>query len=162
MPRPMSALLEEVSREHFPRPPATLADIEEFERRMGWRLDAPLRAFYLHCNGAELFVPLPDTHYRILPLAEVVPGRVAIFGKDEDRRGPASQYAVCDVGDGNYVMVDVSRQEEGCYPLIDADHENWPDPAYCQQIASSFAEFLEKALRSKGRLYYLQTGSPDA
>jgi cell wall assembly regulator SMI1 len=159
MPTPMSALLEEVSRDHFPRPPATPEEIEGFERRMGWRLDPDLRAFYLHCNGAELFEPLPDTHYRILPLSEMVRARVAIFGKDEDRLGPASQYALCDVGDGNYVMVDVLPGENGRYPLVDADHENWPDPAYCARIANSFSEFLEKALRSNGRLYYLQSSS---
>ena len=156
MPRPMSSLLEEVSREHFPRPPATPGQIEEFERKMGWRLDSELRAFYLHCNGAELFKRLPDAPYQILPLSEIVRARVAVFGKDEDRLGPASQYAICDVQDGNYVLIDVSRQEKGCYPLIDCDHEAFPDPAYCEQIASSFSEFLERALRSKGRLFYLQ------
>jgi hypothetical protein len=153
----MSVLLEEVSRDHFPHPPATLEEIEEFERRMGWRLDAELRAFYLHCNGAELFKPLPETRYRILPLSEIVRARIAIFGEDNDADGPASQYTLCDVQTGDYIVVDVSRQKNGCYVLIDADHEAWPDPAYCEQIANSFSEFLEKALRSKGRLYYLQT-----
>jgi hypothetical protein len=51
---PMSRLLEEVSREHFPHPPAMPEQIEEFERRVGWKLDPDLRAFYPHCNGAEL------------------------------------------------------------------------------------------------------------
>ena len=32
-----------------------------FERRVGWRLDPDLRAFYLHCNGAELIERLPDS-----------------------------------------------------------------------------------------------------
>ncbi|XXF81303.1 SMI1/KNR4 family protein [Myxococcaceae bacterium GXIMD 01537] len=157
MRTPMSALLDEVSRQHFPHPPATPADVSAFERRMGWKLDSDLRAFYLHCDGAELFEPRPDTHYRILSLSEISRARVAIFGKDEDRLGPLSQYTICDVGDGNYVVLDVSRTEDGRYPLIDADHENWPAPEYCEQIASSFAEFLEKALRSNGRLYYLSS-----
>jgi len=34
----MSSLLEEVSREHFPHPPATPEEIEEFEQRVGWKL----------------------------------------------------------------------------------------------------------------------------
>jgi hypothetical protein len=50
----MSSLLEEISRDHFPKPPASPEEIEEFERRVGWRLDPDLRAFYLHCNGAAL------------------------------------------------------------------------------------------------------------
>lgn len=50
----MHGLLEEISREHFPYSPATLEEIEAFERQVGWRLDPELKAFYLHCNGAEL------------------------------------------------------------------------------------------------------------
>jgi hypothetical protein len=155
MASPMSSLLEEVSRHHFPYPPARLEELEEFERRIGWRLDPDMRAFYLHCNGAELFERLPDTPYRILPLSKLIRARVAIFGEDDDQWGPASVYAICDMQDGNYVVADIARLENERYPLIDADHEAWPDPAYCKQVASSFSEFLEKALRSKGRSYWL-------
>jgi hypothetical protein len=157
MAMPMSSLLEEITRRHFPYPPATPEEIEEFEQRMGWRLDPDLRAFYLHCNGARLFKTPTDCPYRFHPLSEVVRARVAIFGKrnDDDEHGPASVYALCDVQDGNYVLMDVARQKNGRYPLIDGDHEAWPDPAYCEQIASSFSEFLEDALRSDGRQFWL-------
>ncbi|WP_257449630.1 SMI1/KNR4 family protein [Archangium lipolyticum] len=155
MTTPMSRLLEEVSRDHFPYPPATPEQIEEFERRVGWRLDEDLRAFYLHCNGAELIERLPDTPYRILPLSKIVRARVAIYGEDDDKWGPASVYALCDVQDGNYVLVDVSREESGRHPLFDGDHEAWPDPAYCKQVASSFSEFLEQVLRTRRNLYWL-------
>ncbi|HZH14787.1 MAG TPA: SMI1/KNR4 family protein [Archangium sp.] len=155
MPTSLSSLLEEISRVHFPYPPATAEEIEEFERRVGWRLDPDLRAFYLHCNGAELFKRLPDAPYQLLPLSEVVRARMAIRREDDDQWGPASMYAICDMQDGNYVVVDVARQENGRYPLFDGDHETWPEPAYCEQIASSFSEFLEEALRSKGSSYWL-------
>ncbi len=154
MPSPTSRLLEEVSRDHFPYPPVTPEQIEEFERRVGWRLDPDLRAFYLHCNGAELIERLPDTPYRILPLSKITRARVAIYGEDDDRWGPALVYAICDVQDGNYVLVDVS-QEKGRYPLFDGDHEAWPDPAYCKQIANSFSEFLEQVLRTRRSLYWI-------
>jgi hypothetical protein len=156
MATPMSSLLEEVSRDHFPHPPATPEEIERFEQRMGWRLDPDLRAFYLHCNGAELFKRLPNTPYRLLSLAEIIRARVAIYGEDDDQWGPASMYAICDVQDGDYVLVDVSRQEDGRHPITDGYREAWPDPYYCEQIATSFSEFLKKALSSKGRLFYLQ------
>jgi hypothetical protein len=155
MPTSLSSLLEEISRVHFPYPPATAEEIEEFERRVGWRLDSDLRAFYLHCNGAELFKRLPDAPYQLLPLSEVVRARVAIRRADDDQWGPASMYAICDMQDGNYVVVDVARQENGRYPLFDGDHETWPEPVYCEQIASSFSEFLGEALSSKGRSYWL-------
>lgn len=100
MPRPLSDMLEEVSRSHFPYPPAT-----------------------------------PE---------------------DDDRWGPASVYALCYVQDGDYVVVDAGHPENGRYPLIDGWHEAWPDPKQCSQIASCFAEFLEGALRSKGRQFWLK------
>ena len=153
----MNHLLEEIARDHFPYPPATLEEVEQFERRVGWNLDSELRAFYLHCNGAELLERLPDSPYQILPLAEIVRARVAIFGgkNDDDAHGPACMYALCDIQDGNYVIVDVSSQENGCYRLLDGDHEAWPDPAYCKQIAHSFSEFLEQVLRTRRSLYWL-------
>lgn len=156
MPISIGDLLDEVSRDHFPHPPATLGEIDVFERQMGWKLDPDLRAFYLHCNGAELFKRLPNTPYRLLSLTEIIRARVAIYGEDDDKWGPASMYTLCDVQDGDYVLVDVARQENGRYPLSDGYHEAWPDPDYCESIANSFSEFLEKALRSKGRLFYLQ------
>jgi hypothetical protein len=156
MATPLGSLLEEVSREHFPHAPATPEEIEEFEQRVGWWLDPDLRAFYLHCNGAELINRLPDSPYRILPLSKIVRARVAIFGKknDDDAHGPASMWAICDVQDGNYLLVDVARQENGRYPIIDGWQEAWPDPKYCDQIASSFSDFLERALRD-GQAYWL-------
>ncbi|MBN1208216.1 MAG: SMI1/KNR4 family protein [Myxococcaceae bacterium] len=93
----LHSLLEEVSRDHFPYPPATPEETEKFERRVGWKLDPDLRAFYLHCNGGTLFKRGPDADYRFLPLSEIVRARVAIFGEDKDEDGPASMYAICDL-----------------------------------------------------------------
>jgi hypothetical protein len=154
MATPMSQFLEEVSRNHFPYPPATQEEIEAFEQRVGWKLDPDLRAFYLHCNGGTLFKRGPDADYRILPLSEIVRARVAIFGEDKD--GPASMYAICDLQDGDYILVDVGRQEDGRYPIMDGWHEAWPNPKHCKQIACSFEEFLERALHSGGSFFWLK------
>jgi hypothetical protein len=158
MASPMRRLLEELSRDHFPYPPATAEEIEAFEGRVGWRLDPELRAFYLHCNGAELFERLPGAPYLFLPLSQIVRARVALFGRrnDDDAHGPASLYALCDVQDGNYILVDVSQQANGRYPLVDGYHEMFPNPDYCRRIASSFSEFLAGALRSNGRQFWLK------
>ena len=151
----LSSLLGEISRDHFPYPPATPEQVEEFERTTGWRLDPDLRAFYLHCNGAELLKQRPDCPYRILSLSEIIRARVAIYGRDEDRYGPASGYTLCYLQDTDYVVVDVSKQNDGYYPLFDGWHETWPDPKYCRQIASSFSEFLEQVLRTRRPAYWL-------
>lgn len=155
----MQHLLAEVSLHHFPNPPATPAGIEAFEQRVGWRLDPDLRAFYLHCDGAELFTK-PDSPYRILPLSRLVRARMAIRGKDDDSRGPAFWYALCALHDSNYVMVDVSTHEDGRYPILDGYREGFPDPHACKRIAGSFAEFLAGALRSQGKWFWLQGDVP--
>ncbi|QRK12971.1 SMI1/KNR4 family protein [Archangium violaceum] len=157
MATPMSLLLEEVSRDHSPLPPATPEEIDAFEQWMGWKLDPDLRAFYLHCNGAKLFKTPTDCPYSIRPLSRIVRARVAIFGKrsDDDAHGPASMYALCDLQGGNYVLVDVAQQDNGRYPLIVGNPKAWPDPAARARIASSFSDFLERVLRSKGRQFWL-------
>ncbi|HZI15025.1 MAG TPA: SMI1/KNR4 family protein [Myxococcus sp.] len=147
-------VLEELSRAHFPGPPATPAQVAEFEARVGWKLDADLREFYLHCDGATLFVSRDeDPSYRILPLAEVRRARVAMRGEDDDSMGPSSWYTLVYCQDSDYVLVDVARQQEECYPLLDAFHETYP--LHVRRIAASFSEFLERALRGGDRLYWL-------
>jgi hypothetical protein len=153
----MDTLLEELSRRHFPNPPASPHQIEEFEKRAGWPLDPDLRAFYSRCDGARLF-KRDDEIYRILPLSKIIRARVAILGRDSDEDGPSSWYAVCDTGDTDYVAVDTSKTENGRYPLLDCFHETFMEPGSNKRIAHSFSDFLEHALRSGGRLFWLQEG----
>lgn len=150
----MEEPLAEISRYHFPNPPASPGEIEEFERRVGWRLDPDLRAFYLHCNGAELFRK-PDSPYRFLPLSRIVRARVAIRGHDDDSRGPSSWYAICALQDSNYTLLNIGMQQDGCYPILDGYREAFPDPGHCTQIANSLSEFVARALRSNGHWFWL-------
>jgi hypothetical protein len=154
-------LLAELARDHFLNPPATAEQIAAFEHRVGWRLDPELRAFYLRCDGADLF-KRPDSPYRILPLTQVVRARVAILGEDDDQCGPASWYAFCALHDSNYVLVDTSSTPDGRYPIIDGYREMFPNPEYCRQIAGSFSEFLAGALRSQGNWFWLEQQAPTA
>ncbi|RKH15900.1 SMI1/KNR4 family protein [Corallococcus praedator] len=151
----MIELLEEVSRLHFPKPPATPAQIEAFEQRVGWRLDPDLRAFYLHCDGANLFDRI-NPEFAFHPLAEIRRARVVMLQDDTDKSGSASWYSVCEVQDSNYILLDVSQQTDGCYPIRDGYREGFPDPVYCAQITGSFSEFLGGALRSNGRWFWLK------
>lgn len=150
----MLALLDEVSRHHFPNPPATPEQIAAFEQTMGWRLDPGLRAFYLHCDGAILF-DRHDPAFRFYPLAKIRRARVAILKEDTDKAGPPSWYALCEVRESNYILLDVSHQERGRYPIRDGYSGMFPAPEYCAQIAGSFSEFLAGALRSNGRWFWL-------
>ncbi|RKH99532.1 SMI1/KNR4 family protein [Corallococcus sp. AB038B] len=155
----MKQLLTEVSANHFPNPPATPAQIAAFEVRVGWKLDENLRTFYLHCNGAALFEAPPDMNYRILPLERIERASVAIRGSEEDVDGSPSHFTLVDMQDTNFVILDVATPVTGCYPLLDAFHETYPDEA--PRIAGSFEEFLEKALRSGNRSFWLSSEPPE-
>ncbi|RYZ37388.1 MAG: SMI1/KNR4 family protein [Myxococcaceae bacterium] len=155
----MQRLLAEVTRRHYPNPPATAAQLAEFESRVKWTLDPDLRAFYLHCDGATLFDPRDqDPNYRILPLSEIERARVRMRHEDSDTYGAASWYTLLYLQDGDYVLVDVAQQVDGRYPMLDAFHETYPE---VKQIASSFSEFLEKALASGDDFFWLNGSTPE-
>jgi cell wall assembly regulator SMI1 len=148
----MDQLLAEFSLRHFPRPGATADQIAAFEAHVGWTLDSDLRAFYLHADGGTLFEREPDANYRILPLVEIRSARMAIMGRDDDAHGASSQYTLVDMQDTNYVVLDTVRREGNRYPLFDAWHETFPKTT---RIASSFEEFLARAMASDGFSYWL-------
>ncbi|RKH55741.1 SMI1/KNR4 family protein [Corallococcus aberystwythensis] len=149
----MKSLFAEVSRLHFPRSPATPGQLAAFEKRVGWRLDEDLRAFYLHCDGATLFAPREQApNYRILSLDEIERARIKMRHEDTDTYGAASWYTLLYLQDGDYVLVDVAKRVEGRYVLLDAFHETYP---VVEQVAASFGEFLEKALASDDAFFWL-------
>ncbi|CAM3052524.1 SMI1/KNR4 family protein [Corallococcus sp. ZKHCc1 1396] len=155
----MDSLLAEVSRIHFPRPPATPVQVAAFEARVGWTLDEDLRAFYLRFDGCDLFVSSPDTRFRVLPLEKIQRARVAIRANDRDEAGAASLYTLVDMQDSDYIILDVARGEVDRYPLFDAWHETFPELV---PIASSFSEFLGKALRSGNQAFWLSSEPPES
>jgi hypothetical protein len=152
----IQGLLAELDTKHFPARPATEDEIARFERRVGWKLDPDLRAFYRHCNGAKLFRER-WAPYELLPLDRILRARVAMRDEDSDAWGPASLYVICYVEDGDYVAVDTSRPAAGFYPLLDLFHETFPDPADITVISDRFAEFLARALHSGGGHFWLQS-----
>jgi hypothetical protein len=85
----LDKFLEEISRRHFPNPPAAPEEVAAFEQKMGWRLDPELRAFYFHCNGVTLF-QRPNSPCRLRPLSQIRRARVDMRGSDTDEWGPAS------------------------------------------------------------------------
>lgn len=141
--------IAEVLRSHHARPPAPESELEAFERAHGFKLDPALRTFYAASNGASLF-RIEDSPYEILPVSQVVTGRVALFA-DHPPPCPEYVFAFCYVQDGNYMGFEVMPGQP--YPIIDLFHETWPK--YREVIAGSFEDFLHWALRSGGRHYWL-------
>ena len=130
----IKSLLTEISPAHFPHPSATAARIAAFETRMGWRLDDDLRAFCLHCDGAELFKKLPDANYSILSLEGIEAAAPRLRQRAQGASETASLYPLVDCQDSDFVLVSVAHPG-GPYPLFDACHE---------KIAGSFGSFLEQ------------------
>lgn len=151
---PMERLLKEISHHHFPNPPASLEQIEAFERQHGWRLDPDLRSFYLHCNGAALFQQ-PNSPCRFRALSHIRRARVDMRGSDTDEWGPSSWYVIADLPDSDRVIIDVSEPLNGHYPVIDGFHEAMLGPEECKRITNSFSQFLEQILRNQGRAFWL-------
>ena len=148
----MEQMLAEISRTHFPHPPATPEQIAAFEAQAGWQLDAQLRAFYLHCNGAELFRRLPEANYSILSLENIQRKTERVRFRDKGAPPTASWFPLVDCQDSDFVLVDVSQPGRP-YPLLDAYHETYPREA--RRIAASFSEFLERALNSGDQFFWL-------
>jgi SMI1 / KNR4 family (SUKH-1) len=153
---PMDRLLEEITHDHFLNPPATLEEVESFERAMGWRLDPDLRAFYLHCNGATLF-QRPNSPCRLRALSQIRRARVDMRGSDTDEWGPASWYVIGDLTESDSLIIDVGAPQHERYPIIDGFHEAMLGTADCPRIANSFAQFLEQFLRSGGKKFWLSS-----
>jgi hypothetical protein len=152
-------LLANISRNHFPNPSATPEEVEAFEHHVGWRLDPELRAFYLRCNGAELF-HRPNSPCRLRPLSRIQRARLDMRGEDSDEWGPASWYVLADLPESDCIIIDVGAPLNGLYPIIDGFHEADLSPEECKRIPGSFSEFLEQLLRHNGRKFWL--GPPDA
>jgi hypothetical protein len=71
----MTEIIELIALKHLKdgidiHPPATLADISDFESKMGFRLEQEFKEFYLLCNGLSC----NEDIFNISPLSEI--GRV--------------------------------------------------------------------------------------
>lgn len=151
-------LVDQIFEEHVPYPPAENFQIEQFESQIGLKLPDDLKQFYIRCNGAKLFQHTQATPYTLLPIQQVKRTRIAIFGEDIDEFAPASWYAICDVMDGNYIGIDLDSQDSQTYSVIDCFHETHGTPGGNAIIAQSFTEFLNDALASGSRPYWLNEG----
>lgn len=126
------------------------AQLDAFERRSGFRLPADLRAFYLRVHRAELFGT-----YQLLPVELLLRTGHALRGPEWVESEPASWYAFCDVYDGNFVAIELEESAAGEHRILDCDHE---EVSSRNVVATSFTEFLARAISGGESLYYLGLG----
>jgi hypothetical protein len=140
---------------HKPAPPL---DASEFDARIAgfkfeWRCELPgdFLSFYKHCNGVTLF----GNACRFRPLGAVEPVEGITTRRPDDYpdylgscdAGPWVRF--CDLADGSFVAVELRHTYKKGWKVVRVGPAR---EEFSPIVAWSFAEFLEKALGSGGRL----------
>jgi len=157
----LNCLFAKLSK-HKPAPPL---DAPEFDARLAgfmpnWRCELPgdFLSFYKHCNGVGLF----GNAFRFRPLetVEQVEGIKTRQPADYKARlgswdtGPWVRF--CDLADGSFVVIELHDTYEIGWKVV---HVGPARGEFSRIVAWSFLEFLEKVLRSEGRLTFLEAVS---
>ncbi len=148
-------LLAEIDAHHYHEPCTDPSAIETFERLYGHQLPGDLKEFYRRYETVKLFDGEYGAAYRFVPVSEIHPTRIDVYGKNEDEYGPDDWLTICDVLDGNYIAFDLTSKNGNEFNFIDCFHETFARPGECTIIAKTFTELLERALKSGGHLYYI-------
>jgi hypothetical protein len=119
----------------------------------GLQVPPDLVAFYSRFSEAKLFGDPSDPRYHIPPPEEFVQIGIAIYGESTAEPVQQSWYALAHVQDGNYIAIDCHPSRLGyCY---DAFRETINSLNYCQVIAHSFTELMDRAAESRDEAWWL-------
>lgn len=125
-----------------------------------YSLPSDLRRFYELAGGADIHTDHKCAGpIRILPPTEFQRIDAAITG-ERFASGPLEHwFATADVGDGNYISIDLHPAHHGlCY---DSFHETFAMPGYVSIVATSFTDLLSRLLRHpEDSDYWLQDDFP--
>jgi hypothetical protein len=156
----LKTLFSEIDAWHYSEPCTDKTAIDEFAQRNNYQLPDDLKVFYRKYKTVKLFDdPGAGATYRLVPISEIHPTRIDIFGTPSDEEAPKTWLTVCDVLDSNYIAIDIASNDGEAYNYIDCFHETFAEPGQCKIIARSFTELLMRALHGGGdQLYYLHPG----
>ena len=139
-------------------------EIDEFEKRFGYKLPDDLKEFYRRYKTVKLFDSEWGASYRFVPVNEMKITGYDIYGDSanpEEFLWPKSWFTVCDVLDGNYLSVDLSSRKGDECNYIDCFHETYGTPGESKVIAKSFRELLEQSLMRGKEQFYLDNSFKD-
>ena len=156
----LEILFGEIDKFHYSEACIDASEVDDFESRSGYSFPDDLKIFYRRYKSVRLFSNEGfDATYRFVPISEIHPTYIDIYGADAEERGPSTWLTICDVQDGNYIALDIASKNGSEYNYIDCFHETFAIPGACLIIAKSFTELLERALHGgQERLYYLEEG----
>jgi hypothetical protein len=123
-----------------------------------WRCELPgdFLSFYKHCDGVGLF----ENAFRFHPLEAVVPAEGITTQQPQDYPEYLSSWdsgtwvRFCDLVDGSFIAIELHHTYKKGWKVVRL--QPGITPANSPIVAWSFAEFLEKALSSGGRLDVLE------
>jgi hypothetical protein len=152
----MKNIIEEIKNNHRWHPPLPKSELlmQAFERTTGLTLPPDFKEFYMRCGRADLF----ESGCMILPLTEIQKASIVLLADESEDWCPGSWYAFCDMNDGDFAGLDLSSVQGNAVNVLDLNHD---EIGRCTIIARSFTEFLERALRSSGRSYWLDKSFQD-
>ena len=127
-------------------PPAGLPQVDP-----PLRLPGDLGRFYELCGGADLFLS-QDYGITISPPGQLIPSNIAIIGEQYPDDITATWFTIGVTPDSDYISIDLSPERNGrCY---DSFHDSHGIVGSSPVIAVSFADLLERLLRSRGGYWY--------
>lgn len=140
-------------------------EIDDFEKKYGYKLPEDLKEFYKRYKTVSLFAYNGGWQYRFVEINEIHMTGLDIFGETYEKdkyfsiETTYSWFTICDVMDGNYISIDFLSGNNEQRDFIDSYHESFGTPGECKVIAKSFTELLSKCLKGNGEhLYFLEQG----
>jgi hypothetical protein len=97
--------------DHTFEPCSDISEIDTFVNNSNFDFPNDLKLFYRRYSWVKLFIgAYGSIAYRFVPIEEIHPTRIDIYGKDLDEYGPKEWITICDVMEGNYICVDLSSK----------------------------------------------------
>lgn len=144
----LEVLFREIESHHKWEPCEDPAYIDNFVINRKLSFPADLIQFYSRYKCVALINIDNETLYRFVPIHEIHPTRIDIYGRNTDEWGPANWLTVCDVLDGNYIAIDINSGDGNNYNFIYCFHETFARSGESPVIAKSFTELLHNSLQS--------------
>ncbi len=154
----LEILFAEIDKYHTPELVSSEPEFNQIEQLYNFHFPTDLKEFYRKYKSVRLFYSEGVYTYRFVPIGEIHPTWIDIFGKDTGEWASRTLLTICDVMDGNYIAIDTMPKIGNEYYFIDCFHETFGVSGKNEIIAKSFTELLEKALHGGSELYYLQKG----
>ena len=129
------------------------SSIDKAEEKLGYKLPDDLKTFYRRYRSLTFYET--DEHgvmdwftCRFVPATEMHRTRIDIFGEesDEDYYGPPFWITICDLGDSNFIALDLQSGSSNERNYILCDHEVFGQPGDSPVIARTFTELLSRVM----------------